>query len=149
MMPEIPVDFPEYDYSLWRTYGGAAAGTFAVESPFGSNPCEVAVIMLSCHTAATFVLQDNNRAATDGVSNGAQMFYTEISAATSISPPLVWVPTSGRLTLTTTGTVAFMTVAWRRKSRLRHVNPPLDATHHYTPENVHIAHEEAVNARKC
>jgi hypothetical protein len=155
MGPEIPVDFPEYDYSTWLTFGGEAAGTFPIEAPFGNTPCEICVIGLSAHTAGTFILQQDSRNSTDIVgANKAAMLYCELGGAASGNPNFsfspIWVPTNGRLTLTTaTGTSMYLTAVFRRLAKIRHYNPPLSAAHHYDEHAVHVAHEEDVNARKC
>jgi hypothetical protein len=151
MTPEIPVDFPEYDYSTWMIFGGETAGTFPIESPFGNNPCEVAILSVSTDLASTCKIEEGAKqsAQVNNRGNGVRMFYCEFGGAGTITPPVIWVPTGGRLTMTTDGVHEYACLVFRRKSHLRHDNPPLDATHHYTPEHVHIAREETVNARKC
>lgn len=149
MMPEIPVDFPEYDYSGYMLFGGEAAGTFKVESPFGNNPCEICILAICTDAASTFILQEGSVITTDKRGNGARMFYCEFGGAGTVTPTEVWIPTGGRMTLTTDGVHEYMTAVFRRKTKIRHHNPPLPSTHHYTPNEVHVAHEEDVNARKC
>lgn len=131
-----------YDYGVPITYGGAA-GTYPMRSPWNSES-EMCILMCAFQSAGAVqainllnnldspggLITTNQASSTDGQAFTPGYFWQ--SGARQSYPMLeVWVPVDNDINwqcIVASGTVATLTVAWRRKKQPRKDIAPASAT---------------------